>query len=413
MLETVREYAKYALERLAEHPDAGAVHDRYAAWCLDFTRQATPHLVRADRIPWLTRLNAELPNILAGLSWALDNQRTELALQLASDLGAYWWRTSDWEAALPWIDAALEHPHGTSTKTRAQALLARARLVSMREQQRYGADLQGSLELFRACDDDAGIAVCLAHLADIEAWDGQSEDSAALDEAVRLARRANDEDTTALVLMQRAFAATDYGETASRARTALEQLRRVGNLYGVADTCVSTGYMAIFERRYHEALVWLAEGLNAARQLEHPNLMFHIRGNQGLAMLFLDELDDAAQAFRDALAFCRESGLEKFVYEPLLGLAAVAARRGQLVRAAHLTGAATALEAVSKGHLEVAIESRLTAMLTAPREAYGAENWDHVSAEAASLTVYEAIDLALERRRFPPAARRSTAPSPT
>jgi predicted ATPase len=48
MLETVREYA---LERLAEHPDADAVHDRFAAWCLDFTRHATPQLVRADRIP--------------------------------------------------------------------------------------------------------------------------------------------------------------------------------------------------------------------------------------------------------------------------------------------------------------------------------------------------------------------------
>lgn len=294
-----------------------------------------------------------------------------------------------------------------------KALLSRARLVSGRQQQRYRADLQASLDLFRASDNDAGIAACLAHLAEIEAWHGRSENTTALDEAMKCAKRVHDQEAIALVLAQRAFAATRYDDSSRHSRTAVEQLRRIGNLYGVADVCVSTGFVGIFERRYHEALAWLAEGLDAARQLEHPSLMFLIRGNQGLARLFLDELDEAVLAFSDALAVCRESGHEKFVYEPLLGLAAVAAHRGQLVRAARLAGTAKALDAVWKGHFEVAIESRLDEMLVAHRESYGAENWDHVSAAAASLTVYEAIDLALARGRFAPAAPGNTASSPT
>ena len=87
MLETVREYAA---ERLAENADADATYERLASWCGDFAREATPHLVRADRAPWLAKLDREYPNALAALSWALDTGRAELALQLVGSLGDYW-----------------------------------------------------------------------------------------------------------------------------------------------------------------------------------------------------------------------------------------------------------------------------------------------------------------------------------
>ena len=84
MLETVREYA---LERLAESPRREAVQERFATWCLDFLREATAHLARADRAPWLATLDAELPNALAALSSALEQHDAELALQLVDALG--------------------------------------------------------------------------------------------------------------------------------------------------------------------------------------------------------------------------------------------------------------------------------------------------------------------------------------
>ena len=98
MLETVRDYAR---ERLGQDPDVDAVHNRLAAWCLCFTREATPHLVRAGRAKWLARLDAEYPNVLAALSWALDSRETSLALELASELGNYWWRSGRWADGLP------------------------------------------------------------------------------------------------------------------------------------------------------------------------------------------------------------------------------------------------------------------------------------------------------------------------
>jgi predicted ATPase/DNA-binding SARP family transcriptional activator len=410
MLETVRQYAR---ERLDDDPDAEALRHRVATWCLGFAQEATPHLVRADRRPWLARLDAELPNVLAALSWALEDGRAELALQLVGELGTYWWRTGQWNAGLPWIDGALEQAPGASDRVRANALLSRARLSSIRQSQRYVADLQAALELYRACDDARGIAVCLAHLADAEAWLGGLDRAGALmDDAVRVAEHAHDESTVAFVLAYRALAATGYEEAARHAHAAMERLRPLGDLFEVAHVCTWTGYLAIVERRYHDALAWCAEGLRAGRSLGHPGFMFLIRGNQGLARLFLGERDHAAQAFCDALMVCCEAGSEDIFGETLLGMAAVAARNGDLGRAARLAGAAKGHETAARSRGEDAIWARLNdEILAMSRESYGAENWDRAEREGVVLNVPEAIDLALARGAFEAAAPPTVAPS--
>ena len=125
MLETVREYA---LERLAEDPDADMVELRLADWCRKLAHDAAPHLRQADRVTWLARLDAELPNILAALSWALEQPRAELALELVGEMGEYWWYSNRWQDGLTWFDAALDHGLGASDRALATALLYRARL---------------------------------------------------------------------------------------------------------------------------------------------------------------------------------------------------------------------------------------------------------------------------------------------
>jgi tetratricopeptide (TPR) repeat protein len=173
MLETVREYA---LERLAEDPDADAVELRLAEWCREFAREATPHLPQADRVTWLTRLDAEFPNILAALSGAREQRRSELLLELLGEIGDYWWHTNRWHEGLTWFNAALEHTPSASDHARAKALLYRARLTDAHQSyEELRGDLEASLSLFRACDDAAGIAACLGHLAFVEAWRGRFE----------------------------------------------------------------------------------------------------------------------------------------------------------------------------------------------------------------------------------------------
>jgi hypothetical protein len=171
----------------------------------------------------------------------------------------------------------------------------------------------------------------------------------------------------------------------------------------MARVCNITGGRAIAEGRYEAALAWLDEGLDAGRQLGGPQAVFFIRSTQGLAQLFLDDVDEAAQGFCDALAVCQAAACEDLVEEPLLGLAAVAVRRGDLARAARLAAAAKAHEAPGRSLDENTVRARLNdEFLTQARERYGPQNWDRTIRQRASLTVQDAIDLALARGRFAP-----------
>ena len=139
------------------------------------------------------------------------------------------------------------------------------------------------------------------------------------------AERTHDEAAIAFARVSWARSGAGYEDVASRARSAMPYLHRVGNLDQLARVCGTAGYAAIAERRYREALVWLDEALDAARRLDDPSELFAAHGNQGLARLSLHEPEDAGQQLCDALAVCREAGHEDDagVDEALLGLAAV------------------------------------------------------------------------------------------
>jgi predicted ATPase/class 3 adenylate cyclase len=414
MLETVREYA---LERLAANPDRDAVQERLATWCLEFLHEATAHLVKADRAPWLAKLDAELPNALAALSSALEEHEAELALRLVGELGNYWWHTHHSEGVLRWIDAALELGRDASPPLRAAALLNRGRLTDFRRSDEPNRDdLQASLDLYRACDDPRGIAACLTHLAFAETWVGNYDAASALSEqAVRHAERAQDEATIASARVSWARSGVGYDDVASRARSALPYLQRVGNLDQLARVCIAAGYVAIAEGHHRDAITWLDEAFDAARQLDDPSELFAVHGNQGLARLFLHELEDAGQHFRDALVICREvwQDYHAGVDEALLGLAAVEASRGHLARAARLTGAAKAHQA-RRGFLdEEIVWSRLVDDIAAARHRYGPARWDIAERDGAALSVHDAFDLALERGQFAPMAITATEATPS
>jgi predicted ATPase/DNA-binding SARP family transcriptional activator len=397
MLETVREYA---LERLAHEPDANAVHERLANWALTAVGAATPHLVREDRVTYLNALEAELPNLTTALSWALDNRPADLAMRLVVALGEYWWRGSRWQDGLPWLDAALERGSAAAPEPRAWTLLYRARLTGIRRYERYRTDMQAALELFRACDHAPGIAACLGHTAVIEAWIGRFEQAAmAGDEAVNIAKRVQDNAAIAVALTERVAAAARYEDAACHARRAVTALQRAGNLFDLAIVCSLAGYIAIGDRRYREALRWLDDAVQAARRLQNPRSVLGSRGNQGLARLFLDDLDGAEEAFSDALAGYRDAVGEDLVAHTILGQAAVAARRGNIARAAQLAGAARhQARGTTPARHEQAIWARLDSeILASARAASDREAWDQSARQGASLTPAEAV--AVARRR--------------
>jgi len=222
-----------------------------------------------------------------------------------------------------------------------------------------------------------------------------AEADALSEDALRAAGDARDDAAIARARAEHAVVAPWYADAAQRARAAAADLERVGDVLELARLCSMTAYTAIREREYREALVWLERGLDAARRLDGPQAVFFLRGNEGVARLFLGDLEAAEAAFGEALRVCLAANCEDVVDETLLGLAAVSARRGDLARAAWLTGAAQRHQMSSRNADEAAVWARLNdELLVSARERLGGEEWDHGVARGAALTVREVIDAA-------------------
>jgi predicted ATPase/class 3 adenylate cyclase len=82
-LETVRQYAE---ERLVAAGDADAVRERHARHFAAFAREAGRGLWSGDEIAWAQRVEADLDNVRAGVSWAVAAGETDIAMRIAAAL---------------------------------------------------------------------------------------------------------------------------------------------------------------------------------------------------------------------------------------------------------------------------------------------------------------------------------------
>ena len=88
MLETLGQYAR---ERLDEHGDTDRWRRRHAEYFADWAEEAGPGLVGRDELVWRTRESAELDNLRAAVTWALDRDDPDdirLALRIIGALAA-------------------------------------------------------------------------------------------------------------------------------------------------------------------------------------------------------------------------------------------------------------------------------------------------------------------------------------
>jgi predicted ATPase len=104
-LETVRQYAE---EHLLGSGEADAVRERHARHFAGFARDAGRGLWSSDEIDWAQRVEADLDNIRAAVSWAVAAGETDLAMRIA---GAF-------------VNQAVERPGWATASIAEQALSA-------------------------------------------------------------------------------------------------------------------------------------------------------------------------------------------------------------------------------------------------------------------------------------------------
>lgn len=123
MLSTVREFG---LEQLALHGEEEATREAvYRRWSLHLASQAEPHTAPKGEVDWLELLEHEHDNFRSTLSWLIEKERIQEALDLSGALWFFRWIRGHYAEARDQWEDLLRHPLGQArTEARARALSA-------------------------------------------------------------------------------------------------------------------------------------------------------------------------------------------------------------------------------------------------------------------------------------------------
>ena len=398
MLETIRAYAR---ERLDHESDGSELQRRHAEHYLALAERADPALYTRDEADWLPRLDVEVENLRAALSWTTSGGAPEIGLRLVGVLAKFWVIRGRFGEGGAWVEAALaaagaEAPIGD----RARALRVSAHLL---EGEGFAYDRGGqlgeakaraerALELSREAGEPAGIAHALLIACEFEVAGTlpQRRRREMAEEALTHAREAGDRRLEALALMDRALA-VGAGPGTAEFYEGEAALRRLGSTRHLLGLYNSAAYNCIKEGRPEAARRALEPAVPIVRSLGDQRAALFLAGNVGLEALFNGDYERARMAFEEQVRLCAELGEEALAAEGLGGLAAVAAIQGDPARAARLLGAAEAIGPV--GDADV-IERLEHDFLAAARQRLGDAEWSSAHAAGAALGLSEAAELA-------------------
>jgi tetratricopeptide (TPR) repeat protein len=205
----------------------------------------------------------------------------------------------------------------------------------------------------------------------------------------------------------RALAAGDRRELRARVDRAASLLQHTEDAHHLADLFLVAGHRALVSGDYDDAAELLGRAGTLIRELGEPFDWMKVRGMSGLAALLTEDFAGAVAAFREQLELARELVALPAAGEGLRGLAAVAARDGDLDRAGRLCGAAGAHR---YGQPEHPFDVRVRETFIAPAQVrHGAEAWGTAVRAGAALGFHDAIAYALSEPQPQPAA----VPTPT
>jgi predicted ATPase/DNA-binding CsgD family transcriptional regulator len=346
MLETIREYA---LERLAESGDLGAIRRAHAAYYLQMAEQAEAGLRGPQQDRWLSWLDGAHDNLRAALQWARDHHESEILLRLSSALSWYWFLRGHLAEGRRRLEEALAGSGPpVSAHSRARALCSLSDLTRTQSNFETARVLaEESAALFRTLDDRRGLAQALNNLGVVTKHQRHfAAARAQFAESLALGRAAGATWETAMALWNLGDLANAEDDTGLARRQLSESLalfRAAGDKWGMAQALNSLGEVARCQEHYAEAGAFYEESLELFQQLDNRWRMAAVRHNLGhIAQLHGDSLQ-ALALFRESLTTYHELGHIAGMAACLAGLGGVAAAQGQLLPAARLLGASDGL----------------------------------------------------------------------
>jgi predicted ATPase len=350
MLETIREFAT---ERLEAEGESGAVQRAHAEF---FVALGQSEAMSAER-DYGFRYDVfppERENLRAAIDWLASAGETELALQLAISLENFWVITDPFEGIRTY-ERLLAH-EGVPELLRAPALrcYAGSSFLAGKYEQAQEAN-EKSLALFRAADDEAGIAELLHRIGINALMLGEPE----------RARQLLDQ--------------------------SVERFRALGSARGEAEGIGALGYVLHAEGDFEGALQLFRTSAEMCAEIGFTWWRQSMLAYASECEFELGRIDESERTCREELELAREMGDRQAMVYGLAHLARTSAVKRRPARAGRLWGALEAeAERAPLGQWELEKEEYANGVLVA----HGAE-FDLAYAQGRALAFDAAIDEAL------------------
>ena len=375
LLETIRDYA---LERLAGGGDWVQAHDRHAAYFQALAEPSGAELAGPGRLPWLGRLETEHDNLLATMSWLVDQGHIDQATHLFLMSWRFWWvRGHLAELARPG-DELVAGSEDLPPYKRALALTgAGFILIANGDLARAQTVFGQSLPLYRQTSEKLGVILnatvlaVLGHLVAIRRdYAGASE---LLDEGQAMLRELREDDLTGYDRLQ--------------------------HLLTIAFVDNFLGQVRLSQGDNDAAARLFTDGLAVARRAQDGIPILISLYDLALSSQAQGDLAGAAGHLKEGLAMTAEAGDETSAAYYLEALAAVAGQQDNPQRAVRLLAAARSqLEASGSGwlHAYVPRAPHDDAVLAALRARIGDVAYQEARAWGGSIGSRHARQYALE-----------------
>jgi predicted ATPase/transcriptional regulator with XRE-family HTH domain len=363
MLEPVRQYA---LERLEESGDSDEARDRHARYYLALAEEAGPRLKTGEQATWLPRLETELGNLRAALSWSVEHGRATEVARMGWASWTYWWLSGHISEGSRWMEEALASDPAAPDLVRARLLTLAATLgqaVGDFETARRTNDK--SMEIFRRLGDEDGLYFAMGTGGLIALGQGQPD--------------------VALSMME---------ESGKRRLEGWGDKWSSSAMFGFSATVALGQGVRDRARRLAELSLSLAREIGAREvvSVALPTLAVTARDD--------GDLEQAATLLAEGLKLSAEVGDRSNIAYYLEGLAGISASENRWERAARLWGATDALretiEVIAYPH--ASDRTFYNERLAEARAKLDEEAWDRAWSEGRAMTPEEAVEYALDGR---------------
>jgi len=345
MLESIREFA---FERFMETSEAEMISKRHAQYYADLAEQAEKEKFgSAQQLAWRNRLEAELDNLRAAMSWALEYKHYSCELRIATGLWRFWWTHGYWREGIQWLEQGLAAQETNAGAVRARALTRMGWILyKVGNSTRGIASLQEAVILWRQIDDQAGLASALSNLGGILLAHDFDRATDMLEEALSIRRRLGDQHGIHATLMNLGLAMLRQGNTEKAVELYTESLRlarTVKDEYSMGITLVNLGDALASLGNYELSETYFQEAEGIYQNLaDRAGLAEVTRGRGRIAIL----VGDYSRAFDLMSAACltaHELWVKPLTVLTIEGLAFIAQKQGDPEKAAILLGASDSL----------------------------------------------------------------------